>query len=224
MNSARITRLSRRLLATLVGHVPSNAMRVSLYRLFPNYSFGARTRIGFGVVIDIDRMSCGDDVTIRRGTAFHGPISVTLASRTFIGRFNTFECGDSAADPSNARMQYARALTTGENSLINESHLFDILGRIEIGKGSWIAGFGSQFITHGASVMNRDIRIGEMSFLGSAVRFAPGAAVGNRVMVGMGAVVTKELKDDDVVIGGLPARVIRTRDAGDTYRFEKGWQ
>jgi len=180
----------KHILALLIAHVPSAALRITLYR---------------------------------RGTCFIGPMSVDLADRTFIGRFNKIECGAGAADARVAHMNYTRRFQTGSNSLINEAHLFDVLGTIDIGRGSWIAGFSSQFLTHGASVMNRDICIGEDCFLGSAVRFAPGSSVADRVIVGMGAVVTGNIPDSDVIVAGLPARVIRVRDESDNYRFEKTW-
>jgi acetyltransferase-like isoleucine patch superfamily enzyme len=120
-------------------------------------------------------------------------------------------------------MQYAREFITGRDSLINEGHLFDVLGRITLGNGSWIAGFASQFLTHGAGTMDRDIVIGDDCFLGSAVRFAPGSGIGSRVIVGMGAVVTKRLAPDNVVVGGVPAKVLKERQQQADYVFEKGW-
>jgi acetyltransferase-like isoleucine patch superfamily enzyme len=78
-------------------------------------------------------------------------------------------------------------------------------------------------LTHGAGTMNRDIKLGDDCFVGSAVRFAPGAGVGDRVIVGIGAVVTKQLPENNVVVGGFPAKVIKIREADDEYHFEKQW-
>jgi serine acetyltransferase len=36
-------------------------------------------------------------------------------------------------------------------------------------------------------------------------------------------VVTKRFPDCNVVLGGLPARVIRARAQGDEHHFEKSW-
>jgi len=71
--------------------------------------------------------------------------------------------------------------------------------------------------------MNRDIAIGEKCFLGTALRFAPGSGVADRVIVGMGAVVTKRLPESDVIVGGLPAKVLRVRGEADVYAFERTW-
>jgi acetyltransferase-like isoleucine patch superfamily enzyme len=214
---------ARRLLATFVAHAPTNTLRCLLYRLLMGYRLGAGVRLGWGSVIAVDRFSAGVGVTVRRGNRFVGPISIELGDHTFVGRRNRIECGDAAADAAAAHMGYSRHFVTGEHSLINEGHLFDVLGTISIGRGTWIAGFDSQFLTHGAGTMNRDIVLGDECFVGSAVRFAPGSGVGRRVIVGMAAVVTKLLPDDEVVVGGFPARVLKARSADDSYRFQKTW-
>ncbi|MRX10986.1 hypothetical protein GJ697_24490 [Pseudoduganella sp. FT25W] len=213
----------KKIVALALSLLPTSGLRIAGYRHLLGYQFGPGSRLGWGVLIVVDRFRAGNAVTVRRNTTFVGPISVELGDKTFIGRFNKIECGDNAADPSQAHMQYARRFVTGRDSLINESHLFDVLGEIRIGDGSWVAGFASQFLTHGAGTMNRDIAIGDQCFLGSAVRFAPGAGVGNRVVVGMGSVVTKRIEQDGAVVGGVPAKIIKERQDNDAYVFEKGW-
>ena len=213
----------RRLLALLIAHTPTSALRRAFYTLLMGYRFGAGTRLGWGSVIAVDRFSAGADMTLRRGNRFIGPITVELGDRTFIGRANRIDCGDAAADAKVAHMGYSRRFVTGADTLINEGHRFDVLGAISIGRGTWIAGFDSQFLTHGAGTMNRDIVLGEACFVGSAVRFAPGSGVGHRVIVGMAAVVTKRLAENDVVVAGFPARVVKARVANDGYEFQKTW-
>lgn len=213
----------KKALAYAISMLPGSGLRTACYRMFFGYRFGAGTQLGWGAVIAVSQFVAGNGVVIRRGNHFIGPLKVTLGDKAFIGRFNRIECGDSAADPKMAHMNYAREFIAGEDSLIHEGHLFDVYGRIRIGKGSWVAGFDSQFLTHGAGTMNRDIEIGEYCFLGSAVRFSPGGGIGNNVILGMGAVVTKQLAQDNVVVGGVPAKVIKQRDAEDGYVFKKVW-
>ena len=215
--------MAKRIVAMLIAHVPFSTVRVVLYRVLLAYDIGPECIVGFGVVITVNSFAAGRGVVIRRGTCFNGPIAVVLAERTFVGRYNRIECGYEASSPSVRHMNYTRRFETGFNSLINEGHLFDVLGTISIGRGSWVAGFNSQFLTHGVSVMDRDIAIGEECFVGSAVRFSPGSGIADRVIVGIGAVVTKRFPDCDVVVGGLPARIIKVREASDGHHFEKTW-
>jgi acetyltransferase-like isoleucine patch superfamily enzyme len=218
-----VPHLAKRIAALLIAHVPTSALRILLYRLVPGYRIAPGCTFGRGVVIAVNAFTAGPGVHIRRGTCFIGPIDVVLAERTFIGRFNRIECGNGAVGASVRHMGYTRRFETGFDSLINEGHLFDVLGTIRIGRGSWVAGFDSQFLTHGAGVMDRNISIGDDCFVGSAVRFAPGCGVADRVIVAMGAVVTKQFPECNVIVGGLPARVLRARDSGDVHHFEKSW-
>ncbi|MCL7939237.1 hypothetical protein M8009_02820 [Halomonas sp. ATCH28] len=105
--------------------------------------------------------------------------------------------------------------------------------RAEIGKGlrlphptSIVLGGGLQIgercliyqqVTVGAAPRNHD---GLMQRVGDDVTLYPGAKfvgrgrVGNRVVVGANALVADEF-GDDVVVAGVPARVIRSTRAGD---------
>ncbi|MDB4985332.1 MAG: hypothetical protein JWN04_510 [Myxococcaceae bacterium] len=214
----------RRALAAAVCVMPTSSLRKALYTKVLGYSFGAGTRIGWGTQLAVDSFAAGEGVVLSRGNLFVGPIKIVLGDRVFFGRNNRIECGDAAASPEVAHMKYTRTLIIGDDALVNDGHLFDVLGTIHVGKGTWVAGFDSQFLTHGASAMNRDIRIGEKCFLGSAVRFAPGAIVGDRVVVAMGAVVAKQHREDDVVLGGVPSKVIKQRSPDDQYVFNKTWE
>ena len=210
-------------LGTLIGWLPTNTLRIAAYRLVMGYRFGSGVRLGHRVTIAVHRFEIGDESGIRRSNSFVGPITVEIGKKVFIGRYNKIECGESAASPSVSAMNYSRTIRFGDECLINEGHLFDVLGLIAVGKGTWVAGFASQFLTHGASAMDRDITIGERCFLGSAVRFAPGSGLGNDVVLGMGSVVTKRVEGDMAVVAGVPARMIKQRSTNDVYRFTRTW-
>ena len=54
----------------------------------------------------------------------------------------------------------------------------------------------------------KPVRIGDDVWIGSNVSIMPGVSIGNNVIVAAGAVVTKDVPDN-VIVGGVPARVIR---------------
>ena len=85
----------------------------------------------------------------------------------------------------------------------------DLAGSLIIGDKSWVAGRGSQFWTHGAGIKKRDISIGKECYVGSAVRFAPGASVPDYCIVGLGSVVTSEITESRSLVAGVPAKVIK---------------
>jgi acetyltransferase-like isoleucine patch superfamily enzyme len=51
--------------------------------------------------------------------------------------------------------------------------------------------------------------VGKFCFLGGGCIIMPGVKIGNHVIVGAGAVVTKDIPDHSVVVGN-PAKIIRT--------------
>lgn len=102
--------------------------------------------------------------------------------------------------------------------MITGGHYFDATGGIRIGEGSWIAGRGTQFWTHGIGVLDRSVSLGRYCYIGSAVRFAPGARLGDFVVVSLGSVVSGDLSSHNhALLAGVPAVVVR-----DHYR-PPGW-
>lgn len=60
-------------------------------------------------------------------------------------------------------------------------------------------------------VSRKGISIGSNCWLGAKVTFLDGSAIGNGCVVAAGAVVTQSFPDN-VVIGGVPARILKQRD------------
>jgi acetyltransferase-like isoleucine patch superfamily enzyme len=83
-------------------------------------------------------------------------------------------------------------------------------GSLVLGERSWIAGIDSQFWTHGAGVKERDVKIGADCYIGSAVRFSPGSSIGDNVIVAMGSVVSSQMTELNALIGGVPAKVLKS--------------
>ena len=57
------------------------------------------------------------------------------------------------------------------------------------------------------------IHIGNDVWIGARVIILPGVTVGNHVIIGAGAVVTKDVPDY-AIVGGSPAKIIRMRNEG----------
>ena len=66
----------------------------------------------------------------------------------------------------------------------------------------------------------KPVRIGNDVWLGGNVTILPGVSIGNNVVVAAGAVVTKDVPDNTLV-GGVPARKIRTLE-NDVEMLEEG--
>jgi acetyltransferase-like isoleucine patch superfamily enzyme len=67
-------------------------------------------------------------------------------------------------------------------------------------------------------IYKRDVRVGHNCWLGYGACILRGVTVGDNSVIGTNTVVTKDLPDN-AVAAGAPARVIRLRDAPQTFRW-----
>jgi acetyltransferase-like isoleucine patch superfamily enzyme len=68
-------------------------------------------------------------------------------------------------------------------------------------------------------IYKRDVHVGNNCWIGYGACILRGVTIGDNAIVGTSAVVTKSLPDN-AVAAGVPARVIRMRDAPRTLRWE----
>jgi acetyltransferase-like isoleucine patch superfamily enzyme len=194
-------------LAGLICVLPLNGLRVFGYRLL-GYKI-RDSRIGFGTIIAVDTATL-DTCKIGPFNLFIGPMKVHIHRGASIGNRNEFICGYWVLRDEYKDVQYLRSLEVCDEALITSRHYFDLSGSLTLGERSWIAGIDSQFWTHGAGVRERNIKIGSDCYIGSAVRFSPGSAIGDRVIVAMGSVVSGVLSESNALIGGVPAKVLKS--------------
>lgn len=208
----------RTMLTYVISCAPTKRLRGWLYDLLPGYAVDSSARIGWLSAIDVQTLSMGPGSSIGRGCLITGPMDFVIGEGASLGGRNRVECGRWFAEFDSADAPYAREFVLGANAMVTTNHYFDATGGIRIGDGSWIAGLGSQFWTHGLGVVDRSVAVGRYCYIGSAVRFAPGARVGDLTVVGLGSVVTHDLSShDQALIAGFPAAVVH-----DEYRPE-GW-
>lgn len=94
-------------------------------------------------------------------------------------------------------------ITIGDNCMFGPNcQLYAATHPIEPGKRNSGMEFG------------KPITIGDNVWLGGSVVITPGVTLGNNVVVAAGSVVTKSFPDN-VVLGGNPARILRTIDEED---------
>ncbi len=67
---------------------------------------------------------------------------------------------------------------------------------------------------------NRDVHIGENSWLGAGVIIVPGVTIGKNTVIGAGSVVTKDIPDNVVAVGN-PCRILREVSEKDRLFFYK---
>ncbi|MGN0818810.1 MAG: acyltransferase [Christensenellaceae bacterium] len=95
---------------------------------------------------------------------------------------------------------------------------FQAIGKIIIGKGTWIApNVGLITANHSIANLNehadpKDIVLGKDCWIGMNSVILPGVTLGNHTVVGAGSVVTKSFPEGNCVIAGNPAKIIRIID------------
>ncbi len=68
-------------------------------------------------------------------------------------------------------------------------------------------------------IYKRDVRVGHNVWIGYGACVLRGVSIGENSIVGTSAVVTSDVPEN-AVVGGVPARMIRMRDAPSTMRWE----
>lgn len=111
-------------------------------------------------------------------------------------------------------------ITIGSRTRITSYVVIDGRGGLEIGQETMI-GFQSIILTHthnfrdhGAVIhqgmTSSPVTIGDGVWIGTRVIILPGVSIGDNAIVGAGAVVTKDVPPNAVVVG-VPARIIDYR-------------
>lgn len=107
-------------------------------------------------------------------------------------------------------------LVIGKNVFINSGCKVQDQGGIEIGDGTLIVhNVVLATLNHALAperrgdLIPRPIRIGKNVWIGSNAVILPGVTIGDGAVIAAGAAVTKDVPENSVV-GGVPARVLRT--------------
>ena len=116
---------------------------------------------------------------------------------------------------------FGKNIAIGRNVFINSGCHFQDQGGIAIGDGALIGhNVVLATVNHALEPEKRrrnryaPIRIGENVWIGSNATILPGVTLGDWAVVAAGAVVTKDVPPMTVV-GGVPARVLRTISEGE---------
>lgn len=243
--STKLNKLNHKLVQ-IIAHLPTNRLRIAGYKLIFGYDIQS-SKIGFGTKIFCQKVilknaEIGGENDIKSGVleivggkignsnTFTNLKSIVLEEDASISSFNTFLKPISLKLLAHASIGNCNTVR-GSGKLgkvelkcrahITSSHFFDVGADITIGESTVIAGRETQFWTHGAGI-HKSIEIGNHCYIGSASRFAPGAKIGNNILVGLGSVVTKEFDGDRAMIAGVPAKIIKTNyDFRDKYNFDE---
>ena len=127
--------------------------------------------------------SCGEDVWIGKRFSFDNGKNIHIGSN-FTGNYNL-------------TILDIREVKIGDNVMIGPNTLITTVSHPISPKGR-----------RAHLAIAEPIEIGDDVWLGGNVTILPGVKIGNNVVIGAGAVVTKDIPDNSLAIG-VPAKVIR---------------
>ncbi len=131
--------------------------------------------------------------------------ALEFTSNYSIGKGCRFNIGE------NARAVFGRGF-------VNPNSLFVVMHGLEVGEGTVIS-WNCQFIDEDfhtirsvdkVSCKEQGIKVGEHVWIGSNVTVLKGAVLPRGCVVAAGSIVTKRFKEENCLIAGAPAKVIRT--------------
>lgn len=148
---------------------------------------------------------------------YHTPEEI----RQIMGRLTGREVGEGFTLFPPFYTDFGKNIAIGRNVFINSGCHFQDQGGIAIGDGALIGhNVVLATVNHALEPEKRrrnryaPIRIGENVWIGSNATILPGVTLGDWAVVAAGAVVTKDVPPMTVV-GGVPARVLRTISEGE---------
>lgn len=120
----------------------------------------------------------------------------------------------------NICVEFPEQLSIGNYCKINEGVVINARGGCSIGNGVTLSG-GCKLITSGYDLdkwkesnervhQNRPIVIGDNVWVCTNAVICPGVSIlGNHVVVAAGAVVTKDVLEDNCIVAGIPAKICK---------------
>jgi acetyltransferase-like isoleucine patch superfamily enzyme len=225
MNEPKRNKVARKWLRTALhaalAPLPS-ALKVPIYRHAFGFRIGAGAHIGCSL-LDVDHLELGDGARVGHGNVLTGTRSVRLGVGAEIGYGNILRGGDEIVLDRFATVLRFNVLNSipdndcegptdprlhlGPGAYVVSGHRLDFTDRITLGTNVIVAGRNSSLWTHNRQ-STRPIAIGDFCYLGSEVRIAPGASLGDWSILGMGAVLAGSAAAH-TVHGGVPAKPIR---------------
>lgn len=157
----------------------------------------------------------GTNVTIENHVTIDGysKNKIVLGNNVKIGAYSLISCTSHLS-------KYGEGLFIGNNSAFGRYTEFGAAGGIQIGNdvigGSYISFHSENHVFDDSSklireqgVTSKGIKIGNNVWIGAKVTFLDGSIIGNNCVVAAGAVVNG-IFPDNVVLGGVPAKIIKT--------------
>lgn len=225
---------ARSLVAAVIAVLPRR-WKPPCYRALLGYQVGRRASIGLSL-IDVMNCTIGDDVQIGHGNVFIGVGQLSLDEHVRIGHLNIFRGGDEVVLGAYAEVMRLNQINSipdpvvvnpttpklrlGPGTVVTSGHKIDFTDEVRLGRRVILGGRNSSIWTHNRQ-RTAPVTIGDLAYLGSEIRMAPGSSLPARCILGIGAVVTSALDASGHLIAGVPARPIQPLTEEEMFLVER---
>jgi acetyltransferase-like isoleucine patch superfamily enzyme len=177
---------------------------------------GRNVTFGHGVVLRHPaKVRLGDDVVVddlvvldAKGSSNRG---IVVGNGGFLGRGTILSCKNGNITlGDHVNIGFNSEIFSGSDVTVGRYGLFAAYTYL-VGGGHAFEGRGTPVIEQARE--SKGISLGDNVWLGAGALVMDGVRIGDDVVVGAGAVVTSDLPPGSVAVG-VPAKVVRTRDAG----------
>jgi carbonic anhydrase/acetyltransferase-like protein (isoleucine patch superfamily) len=224
----------RLVVLALIGLLP-NALKRKLYRLLFGYELDPGVRIGISL-IDAQTVKLGSGTVIGHFNLITRVGSLVTGRCARVGRLNILRGGERVSLGDYAEVMRLNVLNAipdhdcttapesvlevGTGTVVTSGHRIDFTDKVTLGKNVIVGGRNSSLWTHNRQE-TAPIEIGDFCYLGSEVRLAPGAKLPDECILGIGSVLTGEIKEPRSLVAGVPARVVRPLEQKDLARIRR---
>jgi acetyltransferase-like isoleucine patch superfamily enzyme len=228
------TSKARLVVLAVLAFLPSFLKR-PFYRWFFGYRIGKRVRIGISI-LDAGECEIDDDVSIGHFNVVTRVRKLVIKDHVRIGHLNVIRGGDFVSLGRYAELIRLNEINSipdpevvnpidpqfilGDGSIVTTGHKIDFTDRVEIGRRVILGGRNSSLWTHNRQ-RTMPITIGDLVYIGSEIRMAPGSAIAPRCIVGIGSVITARLEEEGKLVAGVPARTIKELSSEDQFLIER---
>jgi carbonic anhydrase/acetyltransferase-like protein (isoleucine patch superfamily) len=194
-----------------------------LYRLLFGYRIGQRVQIGltlldaskvdldegtnighFNLIVGVGHFTTGREATIGFLNIIRGGERVSLGAYSTVMRLNVLN----AIPDHDCTTSPVSILELGAGAVVVSGHRIDFTDKVTIGRNVILGGRNSSLWTHSRQ-QTAPVTIGDFCYLGSEVRFAPGASLSSECILALGSVVASAIGEPRSLVGGVPAKVVR---------------
>jgi acetyltransferase-like isoleucine patch superfamily enzyme len=188
------------------------SLRRPLLNLLPGFAFARGSRLGWCLIL-AERAILARGARIGNFTIVNPIGLLQLNEMASIGKGNRI-VGAQRAETYRRETGRISALVMGRHAGITRDHLIDCTNTVTLGAFALVAGWGSQFLTHGPDFaksrqVSGPITIGEYTFVGTGCIILKGAEVPARSIVAAGSVIIGRLTEELQIYAGNPARAVK---------------